>query len=45
MQSDLGFVCLFVDGVQGQILCIKGTSDPLVVMQIHNFKYFPLFVY
>lgn len=40
MQSDLAFVCLFVDGVQGQLLCVKCTHDAFVVAQIHNFKYF-----
>lgn len=40
MQSDLGFVCLFVDGVQGQLLCVKCTHDVFVVAQIHNFKCF-----
>lgn len=34
------YVCLFVDGVQGQILCVKCASDPLVVAQIHNCESF-----
>lgn len=36
--------CLFVHGVQGQLLCIKCTSGPLFVAQIHNFKLVFFFV-